>query len=396
LRCASARGYGRQTTRHRASVIGLVLALFATSAPAARAAPAPVAALGWAIETSRAVQAALIRDCFLTSDNGWFADGATWGTTAAGNPAEGAWDPAAGTGHAIEPAGAVLFDSFSQKFDHVGHAWSMDRVGVVLAGGQVRITATVRRAKSRLVAAPRRVTIATIAHPRFLSGAAHIRDRKGKLVGYEPNSFLMAVTGRATIASGYLAAVRRWRCRGKTANFKSEALRVGQPFGKVGLTIFPTAGTGQGGTLDLTDGPALQTQDDQTRVTVAPLAPAQTVTKQRVSTLQLPIAPGAAVPLTCQNGFRCEPTGGSMSLAGGLTLSLNGRTSTIAALAVSFAANGVPTLTGTLDGQPLTLQNGSTLTDDAVTRLSAALGAQLDPGSTLGTPTPSFTTTGQP
>jgi hypothetical protein len=84
-------------------------------------------------------------------------------------------------------------------------------------------------------------------------------------------------------------------------------------------------------------------------------------------------------PLTCQSGYSCVPSPGSQfGLAGGFTLSYNGRTATVDGLTAvesSGPSARALTLTGSLNGQSMTISDRSGSASDAfLAALSQALG----------------------
>jgi hypothetical protein len=266
---------------------------------------------------------------------------------------------------------------------HTGHAWEIDDVGLEQSGGRVDITARIRSAASRFSAA-RRQRIAVIAHPHFYAGPGHSFSRRGKDLGVLPNSFAMGMTGDAKVAPAFVAASRRGRCKGRPANFERGHVRPGESLGKVTVGMGVNAATGLGGTINL-GRPQFTAGDNDDPVTVSPRSP------------KFDIPTGTRIPLQCELGANCIPTSGGFGLAGGFTLSYAGRTTTIADLAVSWGSGGTQ-LTGTVDGQAVTVATGTgtsvDATDEFLAQVSAALGT--DVRGTFDVVDPQFTATGPP
>ncbi|HEX4717279.1 MAG TPA: hypothetical protein VH300_02020 [Thermoleophilaceae bacterium] len=365
--------------------VGL-LALVSASPTAA--APATVSGLRWFIEVKPQLVSHLQRDCLDATGLAWsYNQPYKWGTDPYYDKATGSWDPTASRGSAVGKSKAVLFDSFTQVQQHTGHAWEIDDVGLEQQGGRVDITARIHSAASQFSAA-RRQRIAVIAHPHFYAGAGHSFSRRGKDLGVLPNSFAMGMTGSAKIAPAFVAATRRWRCKGRFANFERGHVRPGEALGKVTVGMGVNTATGLGGTVNL--GRAQFTAgDNDDPVVVSPRSP------------KFDIPSGTHVPLACELGASCAPIGGGFALPGGFTLSYGGRTTTVADLAVSWdTAGGVrrTQLTGTVDGRPLTIAAGAgkyaDVTDEFLAQVGTALGTDVRGGIEMVDP--QFTATGPP
>jgi hypothetical protein len=352
------------------------------------AAPAPVSALRWYIAVKPKLVDHLQRDCIIANGLGWsYNQPYAWGTDPYYDKATGSWDAIAGKGSVTGRGRAVLFDSFTQVQQHTGHAWEIDDVGLQRSGARIDITARIRSAASQFSAA-RRQRIAVIAHPHFFAGPGHSFSQHGKDLGVLPNSFVMGMTGDATIAPAFVAASRRGRCKGRFANFQGGHVRPGEPLGKVTVGMGVDAAAGLGGTINL-GRPQFTAGDNDDPVTVSPRSP------------KFDMPSGTRIPLLCELGANCAPIGGGFALGGGFTLSYAGRTTTVADLAVSWEAAGGVTrtqLTGTVDGQPLTIATGSgtsvDATDEFLAQVSAALGSDVRGG--VGVVDPQFTATGPP
>ena len=398
----------RSGLRRSAALIAALLALGTASAAAAAT---PIAGVGWEIKLAGPLRNHLLQDCFLDLQRGGPDPDRPW--YVASDRAAGSWDPAALTWSVVGRGRGVLLDSFTQVQQHTGHAWAIDKVGFALRSGRVDITAEIRSAASRTASVARR-RIAVIAHPRIRPRIVHRLDRKGKDLGPLPNTFVIDVRGKATVAPAFVAATRRWRCRGRPANNSSGHVRRGEALGQVQLDLQPSAATGLGGTLTLSSGAqfsATTESGDEVPVAVGTTGLASAVTEQlpggRVRSLRFPVPAGSRTALACERGQRCLPVQGGFPLGGGAVLTLGGRSTTLGDLAVSWSRAGaqIETLvTGTIDGQALTIARGRYSpdyanplplvdpTDEFLAAIGAALGAPVK--ADLSTVLPEFTATG--
>jgi hypothetical protein len=150
--------------------------------------------------------------------------------------------------------------------------------------------------------------------------------------------------------------------------------------GTVTVGLLPATATGLAGHAYLArPGLELANTDDGTPVAVEPTggAVAETINKTRY--LRFDLAPGTHIPLTCQLGVVCVPAlGGGLALIGGMTLAYNGRTASVDGLAVAYDSTTDPTVSGTLNGSPVTIKTGGSLTEDFLSQMSSALGAPVE------------------
>jgi hypothetical protein len=333
---------------------------------------------------ARGLSEHLFQDCFLVPTLVWQ------------NPAKGSWDPLGRTGSATGRGRAMLFDSLSQKLQHSGHAWAVDNVGIELSGGRAYITAQIRSTRT-LFTAVRRQRIAVIARPKLDYGIGHSFSRRGTDLGPLPNSFVMSVSGKARITKAFTAATRRWRCRGRAANGQGPHVRSGEALGSVVVGLGAMSATGLGGEVALARAEFFD-GDEGNPIALTAVAPAVKKRVADTTSLRFPITAGAAVPLKCNLGAGCSPLGGGVSLDGGFTLSFNGRSTTIGALAVAWELDSGGflrhTVTGTVDGQPIAIATGAdpSPTDEFIARIGQALGTAVD--VRMAGLDPQFTTTG--
>jgi hypothetical protein len=273
----------------------------------------------------------------------------------------------------------------------------MDNLGLVFKGGRVYITAQLHSARTRL-SAVRRQRIAVIAHPSFNVGIGHSFSRRGTDLGIQPNSFVIGMRGKARITKAFLAATRRWRCHGRFANQQRAHLRPGEALGQVTVGFGALAATGLSGEFVIGRA-GFEDNETGDPITLTATAPA---TKKRTAGetgLHFPM-PGANTPLKCNLGAGCLPTGGGVSLEGGFTLAFNGHSTTITGLAVAWQVDSDAflrqTLTGTVDGQPMTIAAGAgpSASEEFLARIGEALGTTVR--DRLAGFEPQFTATGPP
>jgi hypothetical protein len=373
----------------------LLSALFAAPATAAGT---PVGGLRWILAMDRRLPERLSLGCVQVFGLAWRESGQSktrepfYATPSGYERANGTWTPATKTGSVAGISEAILFDSLAPKRTR-GRPFKLANMGLQFVRGRLYLTGEIRRAKSLAAAARPRQRLAVIARPRLLAGPQ--RDR-GKPV---PDTFLFAVQGDAKMTKPLADALRRARCSGRFA--RGRPLRAGARLGQITTQLLPTAAKGLGGTVDLVGGLQLHTDLEDVDVTVTPSG-GPTVVQNDASdnVLRYPLPAGTAAPLTCRLAGACFPSSGSFALPGQLALSLNGQTTILAGLTVTYTpADPAPAtvVTGTLDGVPVTLANDPdnphTLTDDFVARVSAALGGGVALG-TIGDIDPHFTATG--
>jgi len=378
------------------AVIGALL-LTAFAAPA-RAAGTPVGGLTWLLAMDKRLPTRLSEGCVQVFGLAWRESGQSktrepfYATPPGYERAKGTWTPAAKAGSVAGTSEAILFDSLAPKRTR-GRPFKLTNMGLQFSRGRLYLTGEIRRTRSLAAVTRPRQRLAVIARPKLLAGNQRSR---GKPV---PDTFLFAVQGDAKITKPLADALRRARCSGRFA--RGRPLRAGARLGQITTQLLPTAAKGLGGTVDLVGGLQLHTDVEDVDVTVTPSGGATIVqTDASDFVLRYPLPAGTATPLTCQLAGGCFPSSGGFALPGQLALSLNGQTTILAGLTVSYRpADPAPAtvVTGTLDGVPVTLaddpDNPHTLTDDFVARVSAALGGGVALG-TIGDIDPHFTATG--
>jgi hypothetical protein len=191
------------------------------------------------------------------------------------------------------------------------------------------------------------------------------------------------VSGKAKLTRKLAAAMNRARCTAPrfAAHSKGNGpIKAGTVLGNVTVGLLPATATGLVGHLYLqSPGMQLENADDLTHVTVTPTGSVAPEKIGHTRYLRFDLAPGTRVPLTCDLGVGCVPSpGATIPLAGGFGFALNGRTAALDGLAVGFDSTPNQTITGTLNGAPVTVADGGGLTDDFLNGLGAALGAPIE------------------
>jgi hypothetical protein len=235
----------------------------------------------------------------------------------------------------------------------------------------------IRRTRSQASAA-RRQRLAVISRPRFSAGRRP--DPLGKPYS---SSYQFVVRGKAKITRALSAAFGRARCTSERFAGHSTGngpIRPGTVLGNVTVGLLPATATGLTGNAFLfSPGLDLTNSDDGTRVAVAPAGGAVAVKINRTRYLRFDLASGTHAPLTCELGASCVPApGATLSLIGAMTLSYHGRSAIVDGLAVAYTVATEPTVTGRLNGSPVTIDDGIGLTDDFASRVSAVLGAPIE------------------
>jgi hypothetical protein len=338
-----------------------------------------VGAIRWELVMDGGLPERLSDGCLLIGDADWRASGQTkardpiYGTGRGAELATGAWAPDAATGSVAAKGDALRFDAIPSGKD-TGKPFKLAKMGLELVGGRVYVTGEIRRIKPLAAAAPARRRLAVIAHPRLLSGPFHDKGKRPVA-----DSFIFAVQGRAKVTAALATALRRARCSTRFA--RAHRIRTGADLGLLTAQLLPTAATGLGGTVDAEGGLELEAEDGTT-VAVTPTGGPTAVTIDRNPSLRFPIAPATAAPLTCKYGGECRPVrGATVALAGQLALSYGGRATILSGLVATYAPDAeVPTVTGALDGAPVTIYDSAADTptpEDFLARVGAALGTTV-------------------
>jgi hypothetical protein len=370
--------------RGRLVCAGLALAISVLVASPAAAAPNSLTGLSWLLGLDRKLESHLTANCTFPDGLGWVYGGPPhakqhgYGTVPpSADPAKGTYDPGTRTGSAIGKGAAMIFDPVFASQGSGGHAFLLQDMGVTVSPHKVVLTGVIRPTRSR-AAAKKRERLAVISKPHFSAGPRP--DVVGKPYS---SSYRFVVTGRAKITRKLAAALSRARCSAPrfAAHSKGNGpIKAGTVLGNVTVGLLPATATGLTGHAYLqSPGLRLENSDDLTRVAVTPTGSVVPEKIGHTRYLRFDLAPGTRVPLTCDLGVSCVPSPGAVvPLAGGFTFALNGTTAALDGVAVGFDATPNQTITGTLNGAPVTVAADGGLTDDFLNQLEAALGAPLD------------------
>jgi hypothetical protein len=235
-----------------------------------------------------------------------------------------------------------------------------------------------------LIAASRRVKLAAVRGAKITAGPL-LDGRHHPL----PDTFAFFASGTLIMLPAMSRALEGQRCTGPRET-SSRPIRSGYPIGHFVARVLPGTATGLAGqaTMFVSAGPT------------DPAAPSVTLEANGASTLKdtshliSPVAAGAGVPLTCIDGQSCAPTD-NFGIGGGFDLVAGARRTSVANLAVAIAGDQ-ETITGTVDGTPLTVASGGvgaepSFTSDFDQHAGAALGESIDGEMKVDT---TFTTLG--
>lgn len=270
----------------------------------------------------------------------------------------GSFDPATSSGSVAGTQPALRFDNYNRG----ARAIAVGSFGLKASGsGAAVVTGRIERT---------RTLFSRFGPPKPLLRLTHLKlgtgpfQSKGKDV---PDTFVMGLTGRATVLPAFARELTRIRCRGPHI-VTSRPIRAGTSFGVVKVQLRPDAATGIGGTFELAklSGTASTEQDD-VPITVMP------------STVHVDLPADLRTPLSCQASYLCTPRAGTqLALGAGFTMSLGDHSVAVAGLTATYMdRNGklVPVVTGTLDGTPVTVIDTYGPSEDFASRLATAFGA---------------------
>ncbi|HEX4734642.1 MAG TPA: hypothetical protein VH247_09535 [Thermoleophilaceae bacterium] len=368
------------TARFAAAIVTLTLV---AGASPANAAPLPIQGLNGVIEMPGAKGSALWtlgQDCIAVEPGRWQSvrsrNRNTLTLAAGAATAVGSMDGSARAGDAHEKkAVALAFHDYNLKPDRV---LNLQDLGIELRGSRAYLTGRLVRGKPTF-AAVKRVRLATIARPRFFSGNATVPGHPSQT---QPDTFLMAIQGNATVAAPLAKALNRIRCRpNKFFVIHPRPVRQGIPLGFVAIQLMPGAAVGVAGLAGTS--PEFATSDG-TELAATAIAPA-TLGKAGIG---MPVLDGTRAALTCSYGRDCRPaTGAQLGLAGGITVSTGGRSATIDGIQVTYAGGAqrgdppVAVSSGRVDGQPMNLTSAvdgsERATPEFLQALSSALGVTV-------------------
>lgn len=270
--------------------------------------------------------------------------------------ATGTFDPATSSGSVTSDVPALRIDNFNAHSRAIVVGW----FGLKTSGAGAIVTGRIQRTRTIFSRVGPRKPLLRIKRLGFQAGPF---QRKGRDV---PDTFVIGMSGRATILPALAREVTRIRCRGPHI-VTSRPIRAGTPFGTVQLQLRPDAAVGIGGTFDLKNlRLRASTDTSDSAVTVTP------------SSLHADLPADLRTPLSCEASYACVPrVGTQFAIGAGFVLSFGDRSTTVADLVASYVeSNGrvVPTVTGTIDGSPVTVITTYGGSADFEDRVAAALG----------------------
>ena len=295
-------------------------------------------------------------------------------------PAVGTLDVARGTGEVYNKASGWQLEALPPNRPR---PTVLDDLGVALDGREAYLTGRVTRGRSLLSACAASGSRGC-AGPSSKPGRC---DRRGQPV---PNSFSSLVTGTLTMLPAMSRAIDRPRCRNRAKNPRSRRLPAGYELGRFSFEFRPGEAKGLEGSARLTVEPGAEGVGFE---------PGAGATRDAAGRVITPITSGFPVPLSCALGQECLMSGGRITLGGGFDLVRGDRRVSVTDLALATTGEiGAPrrTITGVLDGTPLTVGEGEgyfgvAFTPEFSERAGAALGTELFGGITIA---PEFTALG--
>jgi hypothetical protein len=248
----------------------------------------------------------------------------------------------------------------------------------------VYLTSRITKRGPDLLSASRRVKLAGMRRAKIKTGP--LLDQRDRPV---PNTFSLVASGKLKMRAAMSRALERQRCKNRRQNPSSRRFKRGYTIGKFTVGVRPGSAMGLAGDATIS---VLAETDNFDEVAVEATGGN---TRSSDGDIAAPLAAGAGVPLACTGGLECTPSGGRFGVGGGFDLVFGGRRTSVANLAVSISGNQ-QTITGTLDGSPVTVAVGqlgfrAPFTSDFNQRAGAALGVGISGGIAIDT---SFTRTG--
>jgi hypothetical protein len=299
--------------------------------------------------------------------------------------------PASGTLSLVQRSGEVYLKRHSWQVENddvrpgarAQPSTSFTDLGIALQKGSVFLTGRIVRGPV-LFATARRVKLAAVRGAKIQTGP--LLDAHHHAL---PDTFGLFVTGQLTMLTAMAHAVEAQRCKDPHVTTTSP-IHAGYAIGQFAARLLPGSATGLAGEAKMFvfAGPT------------DPTAPPVTIEAGGGSTLEseghlaAPLVTGGGVPLSCTDGQDCAPSTG-FGIGGGFDLVLGANRASVSNLAVAIAGDQ-ETITGTVDGAPVTVAAGGvgaepTFTSDFDQRAGAALGVDIDGGMKVDA---TFTTLG--
>jgi hypothetical protein len=320
----------------------------------------------------------LFQNCDLFFDNGSGTEG---GAASEDGPALGAFNLA-------QRSGEVYLKRQSWQVENDDRppgvraqpSTSFTQLGVELQKNTLYLTGRIVQGPV-LIAASRRVKLGVVRGAKFKTGPLLNGQRR------VPDTIVFVATGTLKMLPAMARALEGQRCKDPHVR-RSRHIDAGFPIGQFAMGVLPGSATGLAGEAKLFvfAGPTDNTSD---QVTIE-ASGGSTLTSE--GHLSAPIAAG--VPLTCIDGQDCTPSH-TFAIGGGFDLVLGARRTSVANLAVAIGGDQ-ETITGTVDGAPVTVATGGAGAEPAFTsdfdqRAGAALGVGIEGGMKIDT---SFTSIG--
>jgi hypothetical protein len=249
-------------------------------------------------------------------------------------------------------------------------------VGISIRGARIFVTARITTGQA-LFSAARRTAIAELHGVKTHSGP--LVDQHKQPI---PNTFSFTGSGQQlTMLPAMARALERVRCKDPRNRF-SRPIKSGTSLGHFVFGVRPEKARGLAGSAQIETNVSSGSSYD-----AVTLEPTGGVTLKD-NLLVAPIASGLPIPLACDSGDACIPSGSSAALGGGFDLVFQGRRATVAGLVLTTTGTGPDslqqTLTGTLGGAAVTIFTGrpaaegrTSFTSDFAQRAGAALGTDI-------------------
>ena len=264
-------------------------------------------------------------------------------------------------------------------------------LGVRLDGARAYVTAIVTR--SRGIPRGARQRIATIRDAKIDSG----------LLAGITNTNRTRITGRLALLAPMTRAIQRLPCRNRNRGRARRRMAVGYVAGRVQVEQRPERASGIEGTAQLSVG-----IEPPGSVTVQPNGGAQPggpVGRDEEGLGQdgrvtAPISAGLPVPMVCNLGTECSPSGGAYTVGGGFDLVSGSARASVTDIVVRSTGTTIQdamrTITANVNGSPVTLAADAAPdvefgSEEFNQRVSAILGTQVTGRMGLQ---PRFTRTG--
>ncbi len=370
------------------AVLAIVVGCFA---PAADAAPNNTRLIA-TLEASHArfghgpnVDQDLLRNCELFFSGGLALQGNP-PIAAVSGPATGTLNPRTRRGEAFARHSQWQVEALAPSR---ARPVTFSELGFALRGSSLFLTGRLTHGRSFTARAGRK-KLAVARHARITPGP--LLDQRRRPL---PATYHVLIRGKLRMLSAMARPIERLRCKG-SRNRQSRRLKPRYLLGRLTVSYRPNVASGLAGNAEL----PIELSTDDSRGDPVTVDPTGGATLKGGARVVAQFASGLPLPVFCFAGEGCRVSGGTVGLAGGFDLVLGARRTSVTGLAIAIGgkppANFQYTVTGVLDGTPITIATGVPdtqqldLTGDFVQRVSAALGTQVTgviPGLTLNATT---------